>query len=109
MLASSLTSRADTIWRGRNADFMSGMLDSRSYRALAMLVSVSEGCCRDGLVGAILLRAAIFATLPLPASPLAKIAVLMIVRVRLSLYAKIELSRVAERVASWHEFKADGL
>lgn len=60
-VAEFLTSRADTNCRGRRADFMSGMLDSRSKSAFAMLVSVSEGCCRDGLVEAILLRAAMIA------------------------------------------------
>lgn len=37
---------------------MSGIFDSRSYSALAMLDSSSEGCWREGLVGVILLRAA---------------------------------------------------
>jgi len=40
---------------------MSGMLDSRSYNALAMLVSSSDGRCLDGLVAAILLSAAMIA------------------------------------------------
>lgn len=51
-----LTSRAETNWRGRSELFMSGMLVSRSYRALAMLVSISDGFCLDGLLAAILLR-----------------------------------------------------
>ena len=54
----SLTSRADTNCKGLNAVFISGMFDSRSYSAFAMLVSSSDGCCRDGLVAAILLSAA---------------------------------------------------
>lgn len=36
---------------------MSGILVSSSYSAVAMLVSISEGFARDGLLGAILLRA----------------------------------------------------
>ena len=52
-----LTSFADTNCRGLNAVFMSGIFDSRSYRALAMLVSSSDGRCLDGLVGAILFSA----------------------------------------------------
>ena len=57
ILEISLTSRADTNCRGLSAVFMSGMFDSRSKRALAILVSSSEGRCLEGLVGAILLRA----------------------------------------------------
>ena len=49
------TSRADTNCSGRSALFMSGVLASRSYIALAMLVSSSEGDCLDELFGAILL------------------------------------------------------
>ena len=56
-----LTSLADTNCKGRSAVFISGMFDSRSYRALAILFSSSEGFCLDGLVGAILLRAAMIA------------------------------------------------
>jgi hypothetical protein len=55
-VVSHLTSRAETNWRGRSELLMSGMLVSRSYRALAMLVSISDGFCLDGLLGAILLR-----------------------------------------------------
>ena len=55
-MATSLTSRAETNCSGLSALFMSGMLDSRSYRAPAMLVSSSLGRCLDGLVGVILLR-----------------------------------------------------
>ena len=47
---------------------MSGMLDSRSYKAVAMLVSNSEGLCLDGLVAAILLRAAMIAIVELSPS-----------------------------------------
>ena len=36
---------------------MSGMLVSSSYSAVAMLVSISLGLAREGLLGAILLRA----------------------------------------------------
>lgn len=46
---------------GLRALFMSGVLDSRSKRALEMLVSSSEGCCLDGLVAAILFRCAMIA------------------------------------------------
>lgn len=53
-----LTSRAETNCKGLKAVFMSGMFDSRSYSALAILDSSSEGRWRDELVGAILLRAA---------------------------------------------------
>jgi hypothetical protein len=56
-LAVVLTSLADVIWRGRRAAFRSLVFVSRSYRAVAMEVSSSEGFWRDGLVGAILLRA----------------------------------------------------
>jgi hypothetical protein len=56
-LAVVLTSLADEIWRGRRAAFRSLVFVSRSYRAVAMEVSSSEGFWRDGLVGAILLRA----------------------------------------------------
>ena len=52
-----LTSRADTNCSGRSALFMSGMLVSSSYSAVAMLVSISEGLAREGLFGAILFRA----------------------------------------------------
>lgn len=58
VLCNHLTSRAETKFRGRKALFMSGMLVSRSYRALAMLVSTSEGFCLEGLLGAILFKAA---------------------------------------------------
>lgn len=54
----ALTSRADTNCKGRSAVFMSGIFDSRSKSAFAMLVSSSDGCCLDGLVAAILFRAA---------------------------------------------------
>ena len=37
---------------------MSGILDSRSYSAVATLTSSSEGCDRDGLFAAILFTAA---------------------------------------------------
>ena len=36
---------------------MSGMVDSSSYSAVAMLVSISEGLAREGLLGAILFKA----------------------------------------------------
>lgn len=52
-----LTSRAETICRGRRAALRSVVLVSRSYKAWAMLVSSSEGFCREGLLAAILLRA----------------------------------------------------
>ena len=52
------TSRADTNCSGRRALLISGILDSRSYSAPAMLDSNSLGRCRDGLVGAILFSAA---------------------------------------------------
>ena len=54
---SHLTSRAETNCSGLSALFMSGMLVSSSYRAVAMLVSISEGLAREGLLGAILFRA----------------------------------------------------
>src|ERR1700760_891182 len=38
---------------------MSGMLVSRSYRAVAMLVSISDGLALEGLFGAILFRAGV--------------------------------------------------
>lgn len=53
-----LTSRAVTNWSGRSAERMSGMLVSRSWRAPAMLVSISDGEAREGLFGAILFNAA---------------------------------------------------
>lgn len=55
---SVLTSRADTNCKGLRAALRSGVLVSRSVRALAREVSSSEGCCLDGLLAAILLRAA---------------------------------------------------
>ena len=60
-----LTSRAETNCSGLNALFMSGMFVSRSYNAFAMLVSSSDGRCLDGLVDAILLRAAMVANVML--------------------------------------------
>lgn len=56
-----LTSRAEVNCKGLRALFMSGVLDSRSKRALEMLVSSSDGCCLDGLVAAILFRWAMIA------------------------------------------------
>jgi hypothetical protein len=53
-----LTSRAVTNCNGRRATFMSGMFVSRSWRAVAMAVSISDGDVREGLLAAILLRAA---------------------------------------------------
>lgn len=64
-----LTSRAETNCSGLSALFMSGMLDSRSYRAPAMLVSSSLGRCLDGLVGVILLRDAILVVFDLQRDP----------------------------------------
>jgi hypothetical protein len=55
---SYLTSRALTNCSGRSEDFISGMFVSRSYSALAIEVSISEGDCLEGLFGAILFRAA---------------------------------------------------
>lgn len=52
-----LTSRADTNWRGRRATFKSGVLVSRSLRAVAKAFSRSEGLCLEGLFAAILLAA----------------------------------------------------
>lgn len=54
---SSHTSRADMNCSGLRAPRMSGTLVSSSYRAVATLVSTSLGLARDGLLGAILLRA----------------------------------------------------
>lgn len=56
-----LTSRAETNCKGLRAAFRSGVLVSRSERAPAREVSSSEGFCREGLLGAILLRAAMIA------------------------------------------------
>lgn len=56
---SHLTSRAEVKVNGRSAARMSGLFVSRSYRALAILVSTSEGFCLDGLLGAILFSAAL--------------------------------------------------
>lgn len=53
-----LTSRAETNCKGLRAALRSGVLVSRSARALARAVSSSEGCCLDGLFAAILLMAA---------------------------------------------------
>lgn len=52
-----LTSRAETNCSGRKALFISGMLVSSSYNAVAMFVSISEGFAREGLLGAILFKA----------------------------------------------------
>ena len=52
-----LTSRAETNCNGRSALFISGIFVSRSYSALLMLVSISEGFCREGLLAAILFSA----------------------------------------------------
>lgn len=57
-----LTSRAETNCRGRRVAFRSCVLLSRSKRAPAIAVSSSEGFCRDGELGAILLMAAIIAS-----------------------------------------------
>ncbi|KAI6890195.1 hypothetical protein KC325_g30 [Hortaea werneckii] len=54
---SSHTSRADMNCSGLRAPRMSGTLVSSSYRAVATLVSTSLGLAREGLLGAILLRA----------------------------------------------------
>ena len=53
----SLTSRAEVNCNGRRAALRSAVLDSRSYRAVAMLVSSSDGLWRDGLLAAILFMA----------------------------------------------------
>ena len=52
-----LTSRAETNCSGLSALRISGIFVSRSYRALLMFVSISEGLCLEGLLGAILFSA----------------------------------------------------
>jgi hypothetical protein len=56
-----LTSRADTNCNGLKDAFKSGVLISRSERAVARDISSSEGCCLEGLLAAILLTAAMIA------------------------------------------------